>query len=210
MFPVDTVWHQYQGYNDIKRKKLKEMQLSSYALQQHAEALLQVCMKPCMESTVNVTGFRQDIQGLADCFLKYSAHLNLQLKKQTDRQKQTMPPRLVCEDVSVQHRHAVNEPDSRYLLLDEAVTTSGILNPVLFVEEKHLVHPFTNRMQRLRFIDNLYLSVDVDLVKYCPGGSICVVVFVYKVEPFRSENEAITQSAQIVARLKRHLPEFHT
>ena len=208
--PVAAVWDQYQGYNDIKRKKLKEMQLSSQALEQHAQALLQVCMKPCMESTANITGFREDIQGLADCFLKYSTHLKLQLKKQTDRQKQTVPLRLVCEDVSVQHRNAVDELDSRYILLDEAVTTSGILNPVLFAEEKHLVHPFMNRMQRVRFIDNLHLSVDVDLVKYCPGGSICVIVFVYQVDPCRSENEAITQSAQIVAKLKQHLPEFHT
>jgi len=90
------------------------------------------------------------------------------------------------------------------------VTNAGLLNPVLFVEDKHLIEPFTNTMQRFRFINNLHLSVDVDLMKYCPGGSVCTIVFVYQVEPSRSDNDALTQSAQIVTHLKPSLPEYHT
>jgi len=117
---------------------------------------------------------------------------------------------MVCEDISVQHQTAVTKPDLRYSLLDSAVTNAGLLNPVLFVEDKHLIEPFTNTMQRFRFINNLHLSVDVDLMKYCPGGSVCTIVFVYQVEPSRSDNDALTQSAQIVTYLKPSLPEYHT
>ena len=210
MVPVDSVWHQFQGYNDIKQKKMKKEQVLSSVLEGHAAALLEICLKPCMESTSAVRAFKLEVQGLADCLLKYSAHLKLMLQQQSNRQRQTEPARMVCEDVSVQHRQAVSKPDSTYLLFDEAVTTSGMLTPVLFVEEKHLVTPFANRMQRFRFIDNLRLSVDVDLIKYCPGGSVCTLVYVYQVDPSRSEDEAITQSAQIVAMLTPKLPEYHT
>jgi hypothetical protein len=208
--PVDNVWHQFQGYNEIKRKKTKELPISSTALEGHAAALLEICLKPCLEATVTARAFKNDIQGLADCLLKYSTHLKQQLEKQEKRQKQTVPARLVCEDVSVEHRYAVASPDSCYLLLDKAVTTAGILNPVMFVEDTHLVVPFANAVQRYRFIDNLHLSVDVDLVKYCPGGSICTIVFVYQVANSRSADDAVTQSAQIVTSLKPSLPEYHT
>jgi hypothetical protein len=207
---VDKAWHPFQGYNEIKRKKTKEQPLSSSALEGHAAALLEICLKPCMVATTTVTVFNHDIKGLADCLLKYSAHLKLQLDKQTNRQKQCVPARLVCEDVSVQHRHAVAKPDTCYLLFDEAVTGVGMLNPILFVEDTHLVKPFTNSMQRYRFIENLHLSVDVDIVMYCPGGSICTTVYAYQVDPSRSDDEAFTQSAQIVTKLKPSLPEYHT
>jgi hypothetical protein len=97
--PVDNVWHQFQGYNEIKRKKTKELPISSTALEGHAAALLEICLKPC---------------------------------------------------------------------------------------------------------------VDVDLVKFCPGGSICTIVFVYQVANSRSADDAITQSAQIITSLKPSLPEYHT
>ena len=208
--PVDKCWSSFEGYNDVKRKKTKQLPLSSSSLEGHASALLEICMKPCMESNTTVKVFRNDIQGLADCLGKYSAHLKLQLKKQTERHNQLVPARLVCENVSVQHRNAVTKPDSCYLLLDNAVTTAGMLNPVLFVEDTHLVEPFANIMQRHRFIENLHLSVDVDMLKYCPGGSICTIVYVYQVDPSRSDDESLTQSARIVAQLKPSLPEYHT
>ena len=115
--PVDKCWSPFEGYNDVKRKKMKQLPLSSSSLEGHASALLEICMKPCMESNTTVKVFRNDIQGLADCLGKYSAHLKLQLKKQTERHNQLVPARLVCENVSVQHRNAVTNPDSCYLLL---------------------------------------------------------------------------------------------
>jgi hypothetical protein len=110
----------------------------------------------------------------------------------------------------VQHRNAVCEVKACYLLLDKDIRSAGLLKPVLFSEELHLTQPFANAVQRFRFIENMHLSVDVDLLKYSPGGSNCVLVFAYQVDEHHRDNDALTQSAQIVAQLKPQLPEFHT
>ena len=157
-----------------------------------------------------IVAFGAHIRALAECLAKYSAHLKLQLEKQSTRHNLQTPSRTVSEDVSVQHRNKVCADSSCYRLLDKAVIAAGILKPVFFAEDMHLAEHFAHAMQRLRFTENLYLSVDIDLVKYSPGGSHRTLLFVYQVDPRRTDNEALTQSAQIVAQLKPQLPEFHT
>jgi len=94
-FLLTKVWSSFKGYNEVKRKKLKELPLSSSALEGHAAAIMGLCLKPCMETTTALKAFCDDIKGLAECFLKYSVHLKLQLQQQTTRQKQNVPARLV-------------------------------------------------------------------------------------------------------------------
>ena len=65
-------------------------------------------------------------------------------------------------------------------------------------------------MQRLRFVENLKLSVPVELCCYCLGGSNTTVVCVVQVAETRSDNEQLTQCARIMAHIKPLFPEYHT
>ena len=51
------IWSKFQGYNETKRKKVKEQQMTSPAPDGHAAALFQVCLKPCMEANNNMEMF---------------------------------------------------------------------------------------------------------------------------------------------------------
>ena len=62
----------------------------------YAAALLQVCLKPCMEANNNMKSFSGDVRDLADCFIKYSAHLKLPLEKQIDQQNSSTQSRTVA------------------------------------------------------------------------------------------------------------------
>ena len=65
-------------------------------------------------------------------------------------------------------------------------------------------------MQRLRFIEDLKLSVAIDLHRFCPGGSHTTVFCLVQVPEHRNENEKLTHSARTLAQIKPLLPEYHT
>lgn len=66
-----------------------------------------------------------------------------------------------------------------------------------FSEKEHLLNPFQNPMQRHRFFLflNLQLSVNVDMYKYSPGGSIVTVYCLIKVQDNRAESDKCSQIA---------------
>lgn len=106
VIPVPEAWDSYQGYNQMKRKRLKEMPIQSSALKSQADALFSLCLKPYAKSTEAFSKLHRDIEGLANCMLRYSQFLEDQLKKQTERQALAQPVRLVGNSCSVQHRDA--------------------------------------------------------------------------------------------------------
>lgn len=65
-------------------------------------------------------------------------------------------------------------------------------------------------MQRNRFFNELQLSFPVDIIRYCPGGSIITTVSLVQVAPNRTEAQLLTQGARMVQKLKPHLREYHT
>lgn len=65
-------------------------------------------------------------------------------------------------------------------------------------------------MQRNRFFSELQLSFPVDIIRYCPGGSIITTVSLVQVAPNRTEAQLLTQGARMVQKLKPHLREYHT
>lgn len=65
-------------------------------------------------------------------------------------------------------------------------------------------------MQRNRFFSELQLSFPVDIIRYCPGGSIITTVSLVHVAPNRTEAQFLTQGARMVQKLKPHLREYHT
>ena len=130
--------------------------------------------------------------------------------EKTYKVRQNHKGRQVCESVTVQHRNPCTQVNEVYQKLDLVLQDTNLLEPIHFDEETHLATPFTNAVQRLRYFENLHLTVPVDLVKYSPGGSYTTVCILYRVDPSRSKDQEMTQSSQVVARLEPQLPEFHT
>jgi len=195
---IPALFDAFQGYNETKRKRIKEAPLSANHLHSHAEALYAICAKPVMKSTAEWSDAYVHIKALADCFRQYEQYLIKKNTNQTEIHKLDHPVRQLSENCTVEHRAAaMTAVREQYHILDSCVIAARG-EPVFFDENKHLLSPFVSRMQRLRFIDELKLSVAVDMYRYCPGGSYTTVVCVVEVESNRDENELLTQCDRII------------
>lgn len=51
VIPVPPMFGKYTGYNDTKRKKLKELPMSAQQLDSHSQAIYSILLKPVVNST---------------------------------------------------------------------------------------------------------------------------------------------------------------
>ncbi|XP_078662871.1 uncharacterized protein LOC144906461 isoform X3 [Branchiostoma floridae x Branchiostoma belcheri] len=207
---VPVAFDKYQGYNDYKRKKTKAQQMSSTQLNSHAQALYSLCNRPVMKSSAAWVEAHNDIEKLADCLSAYREHLDKMLESQAKRHESDHPVRELENNCSVEHRTSSSEVRMQYRALDKRMQEAEYHEPVLFDEDKHLVAPFENSVQRHRFIASLQLSCPVDLYRYVPGGSLATVLYIVKVEETRSQSELLTQAAKVMATIRPRLPQIHT
>ena len=68
--PIPQVFESFQGYNEIKRKKVKSLPMRQSDLNQHAQALYSLCHRPIATSSPEWKNFSAELQKLADCMLK--------------------------------------------------------------------------------------------------------------------------------------------
>lgn len=94
----------YDGFNDVKRKKMKALPMSSSELESHAQALFSLLMKPVVNSSAQCKNFGIEIQSLAECYLAYSRYLNKQNMNMQSRQALPYPARTVDKDATLEHR----------------------------------------------------------------------------------------------------------
>ena len=66
MTPIPKEFEGYVGHNEIKRKKVKVLPLSSDLLHSHTQALCSLLLKPYVKSTESKT-ISDEIRDLADC-----------------------------------------------------------------------------------------------------------------------------------------------
>lgn len=83
------------------------------------------------------------------------------------------------------------------------------MNPVLMKASMWRIHLKTTCRETV-FFSELQLSFPVDIIRYCPGGSIITTVSLVHVAPNRTEAQFLTQGARMVQKLKPHLREYHT
>jgi hypothetical protein len=207
--PVPSAFDEYQGFLDIKRRKIKEQAMKSNELKGHADTLMSVLLRPLMNSSVKWRLFRDDIQSLAQCLTSYSKYLDKQLAATTDNHQQLHPVRSVSDCCTVQECTKVLNVGEQYQLLDSKVKTAAGM-PLAFDEESMLLKPFENNTQRFRFFEHIHLSVAVDMLKYAPGGSHNIVVCFVEVPEDRSEPQKQTDAGRFVAAMMPQLPVFHT
>jgi len=103
---------------------------------------------------------------------------------------------------------SVGECKAKYSLLDSAV--KSVDGPLFFDEHIHVAEPFQNNMQRLRFIQDLQISIPVDVYRFSPGGSHITVVCIVPMPADRTLDTVQTDTGRTVARIKDYLPQFHT
>ena len=120
------------------------------------------------------------------------------------------PVRTVAEHTTVEHRTSSADVKEQYFLLDRAVVNAGLQNPVVFSEEEHLSVAFESNFQRHRFLNNLQLSVPVDIFRFCPGGSVVTSICFVQTVDNRSEPEMLTECSRIAIKLKDFFREYHS
>ena len=199
----------FQGFNDIKRKKIKEQPMKQESLKFHSDKLFSVSLRPSISC---YKAFCEKIVELAECLKSYGEYLQVQLENVKHNQSLSHPVRQVATSCFVKHRQPSFDINvsSVYYPLDYIPMHTELLEPVLFDESKHLTEPFPNALQRFYFISKLSLSMPVDTLSYCPGGSIYGVLYVWRVDPNRTVDDDKLQTSRVVTKLQPLLPVFHT
>ena len=124
--PVPVTFSKYQGYDEYKRKKVKERPMDQSGLFSHAQALYSICSRPIFKSSKEWAAMGDDVKGLADCFESYKVHLEKQLARQEDVHSRDVPMRTVGTNMTVEHRTKAKGLGvlEKYKLIDAAVKDS--------------------------------------------------------------------------------------
>lgn len=208
--PVPTVFDKFTGYNNTKRKKMKSQPMSSSELNSHSQALYSLLLRPVLNSSPMWVKAHDEIKALADCLISYKNYLDSKNTEIKELHRLPYPVRTVAEYTTVEHRPKDMDVKEQYKKLDEAVINAGS-KPIFFYESVHLVEAFQSNLQRFRYLQNLKLSVPVDVYRFCPGGSTLTSVCITQVQEGRSEPEMLTQTARVALQLKDGgFREFHT
>ena len=208
--PVPDPFNKYTGYNDFKRKKTKCNPLSSKELEFHADALYSLLTKPYIKSSESWCIAADHIKQLALCLSSYSKYLGKQAENSEQNKNLDHPVRTIDEFATIQHVTRTLNVKQKYTLLDQAVKVLDNYNPLTFDEEAHIEKQFENNVARYRFFSDLQLSVPIDIISFCPGGSVVTTFCIVRVPEMRSDAEMLTQGARMVQKLKPQLKEFHT
>ncbi|XP_061191740.1 uncharacterized protein LOC133199978 [Saccostrea echinata] len=208
--PVPVVFSKYEGFNDLKRKKLKSQPLKLSDLKMHAEAIYSLMLKPVVNSSPEWKTESDNFKQLANCMLCYSQYLEEQQRATTSYHALTHPVRTKGEHATVEHRSSGVTIKLKYSLLDAAMREAQPESPVFFDESVHVEEPFGNSIQKYRFFNELQLTVPVDIIRYCPGGPQVTTVCIFKVMEGRPESVILTQGAKFLQKISSQLKEVHT
>ncbi|XP_033647591.1 uncharacterized protein LOC117307057 [Asterias rubens] len=201
----------YSNCNDFRKKTRQNSQLSQSTLRSHGESLYSLLLKPVSRSSAAWSEAGNEIKELADCLVAYADHLINQATTQIHNQSQIHPVRTINEHATTEHRHKFAfGVRMAYEQLDKDVREAGCGNPVFFDETKHLEMPFQNNVERFRFFTALQLSVPVDIIKFCPGGSALTTLVVVQTQENRTEADILLEGVRLVERCRHQLKEFHT
>lgn len=131
--PVPDVFSKYEGFNDLKRKKLKSQPLKSTDLKTHAEAIYSLLLKPVVNSSPEWKTESDNFKQLANCMMCYSQYLEGQQKATTSYHALTHPVRTIGEHATVEHKSSGVTIKSKYSLLDAAMREAQLESPVFFM-----------------------------------------------------------------------------
>ena len=209
LLTIPQMFEIYVGYNDIKRKKMKSLPLSADLLNSHAQALYGLLLKPYMKTSIAWKNASEIIRHLADCLNAYKEYLENKKHESTKNKQSLKPARTLDENSTIEHKDACDVLYEQYAKIDKSIRDAGVHNPIIFTENEHTV-PFENNMQRLRYFENINLTVPIDIVRFCPGGSHTTIVALVQVEENRDKNAMLTEGGRLLQKLRPQMRECHT
>ena len=174
--PIPMQFHKFSGYNNFRKHHHWQPIITQEKLNEHCIQMSNCLSLPCM-STNNHKTLSGHMESLLECFLKYKERLykdNTQHKLlHHERSEPTFEPH---SDSSCQFVSATTKVESKYLSLNEAVSSSENYE---FVNVDNFCS--TDRFERRKCIKNLRLSKPVMLYRVSFGGSVGTLNFVWKV-----------------------------
>ncbi|XP_062616566.1 uncharacterized protein LOC134278262 [Saccostrea cucullata] len=186
------------------------MPLDAGCLKSHAETLYSVLLKPVTSSTAAWRKGSKEIQGLADCLDSYSKYLETKNEEMQKTHAENHPARTIAEDATIEHRKPTAIVKQQYLLLDAVMKGKEVGDFLFFNEKEHAPEPFIDSKQKYRFLKNLQLSVPVDILKFCPGGSTIASFIISKTSENRTESQILVQGARLLQTARSEMQEYHT
>lgn len=153
---------------------------------------------------------KEDLDNLALSMNTYAMYLDEKNTDQQKRQQLSHPVRQIAEYTWLETRESSEVIENQYSILDNSITKLSNYTYICFDEQSHVVAPFKHSMEKTRFINNLRLSLPVNILTYNPGGSVGLILFIWSVPKDRLPQEIANSSIEVFEKLRHLLPEYHT
>lgn len=165
-----------------------------------------------MNSTPAWKKFAEDIKLLAESMMAYKEYLKTQNETSKTNQELTHPVRTIGNDSTIEYRQPCNglALKEEYKILDGVMKDTMEMTPVVFDESVHIKTPFQTNKERFCFIQNLHLTVPIDIIRFSPGGSVVTTMCISRVAADRTEPEILIEGARLLQKVRPHLLERHT
>ncbi|CAC5365131.1 unnamed protein product [Mytilus coruscus] len=171
-----------------------------------------VDVKPLPESLLSLrftAGWgllKVDLENMAPSMNSFATYLEQKNLDQQKRQKLNRPVREVADHTWIESHDSVDDVAPKYSFLDNTLTKLPYYSHLYFDKQIHLtMNPFKDSIEKTRFINDLKLSVPVNILTYNPGGSIGSIVFIWRVPNNQLPSEISSSSVQIPPHILRSI-----
>ena len=131
---IPSCFEVFQGYNDYKKNKKREPQLSSTELNVHLHELCESLLQPWF-SVQRYKELRGDVEKLVDALKMYCDYLTTQTRKVTEHQQQLLPVPRQEENAAITTVDGVScGISSVYSHFEEKLRDTPVYDPI-FVNE---------------------------------------------------------------------------
>ena len=172
---LPTNFMAFQGYNDFRRKKQKEPQLSTEELTHHIDELSGVLMQPWFAAKQFVA-VRADIEQLVHAMHKYQSFLSSQKEKVQARQQAIKEVHPEDSATLVTLPGNSSATGAEYSELEQSMLTLSLYQPLC-------VNDFApaERYQRRQWLAKLQLPFLVMLYQYAYGNHLGTVTYAWRI-----------------------------
>ena len=174
--PLPARFASFRGYNDYKKKREKEPQLSAESLQFHVDQLSAGLMQPWI-AVKRYDTLRGDVEKLVDALHRYKQYLTSKCEQmKLSQQVQEKPsPEGVATLTTVQPM--TNGPtSSQYSEIEQRLLNLPVYKPICVSE----LAP-TDRYVRRKWISSLSLSIPIMLYRYPYGNNLGTLIYAWRI-----------------------------
>lgn len=193
------------GYFDPKTTK-KSSRLDSEKLEAHSDRLNSVLLTSWMLRD-NFKPLKCELDHLSTVIRQYIVYL---AKKNADRKRHhesNEPARNFLKDGEVQTVEKKGQIQIKYRSLNSQLASSDVYDPVCLNDQDYFSSE--SKYARYQFIQNLEVSVPVQLYRYTPGGNIRTLIFIWRI-PDDARQRQESKILSLLNDVGKQLPVYHT